>query len=162
MSTLELPEIGLQLGDSRTLDDIMCVMDEAFDPDFGEAWSRTQCQAILSLDGVWATIARVGDRVAGFALARMIVDESELLLLGVRPDFRRLGVGRLLVQHTRREAASRGATKLHLEVRDGNEAGELYESEGFLPIGRRRNYYRGGKNGQFDAITLALTLGGEI
>lgn len=158
MSTVELPDIGLRPGNSRTLDDIMRVMDEAFDPDFGEAWSRAQCQAILSLDGVWATLASVGDRVAGFALARMIVDESELLLLGVRPSFRRMGVGRLLLRHTRSEALARGATKLHLEVRDGNLAGELYESEGFLPIGRRRDYYRSGKHGAHDAITLALPL----
>lgn len=161
MSALQLPEIDLRSGDSQTLDAIMGVMEEAFDPEYGEAWSRSQCQAILSLDGVWAILALMGDRVAGFALARMIVDESELLLLGVRPAFRRMGIGRLLIQHTRQEASSRGATKLHLEVRDGNMAGELYESEGFLPVGRRRDYYRGGKNGTFDAITLALPLGNK-
>ncbi|MCA1748274.1 MAG: GNAT family N-acetyltransferase [Parasphingopyxis sp.] len=159
MSTLQLPDIGLRPGNSRTLDDIMQVMEEAFDPDFGEAWSRAQCQAILGRDGVWSTLAWVGNRVAGFALARLIVDEGELLLLGVRPCFRRMGVGRLLLRHTGAEAAERGATKLHLEVRDGNSAGELYESEGFLPIGRRRDYYRSRNHGTCDAITLALPLG---
>lgn len=162
MSTLPLPRIVLRPAGHRSLDDIMAVMEDAFDPEFGEAWSRSQCQSIMSFDGVWATVAWVDDRAAGFALARMTVDEGELLLLAVRPRFRRMGIGRMLIQHTRREAASRGARKLHLEVRDGNMAGELYESEGFLPVGRRNDYYRSGKRGSFDAITLALPLDSEI
>jgi ribosomal protein S18 acetylase RimI-like enzyme len=35
------------------------------------------------------------------------------------------------------------SSKLHLEVRAGNEAVQLYRREGFDKVGERRNYYRG-------------------
>lgn len=142
----------------RDLDEVMIVMTEAFDPDFGEAWSRAQCSGILDQPGVWLSIVRIGDEPAGFALARKIVDEAELLLLGVRPQFRRRGLGARLLQRVCLAAASIGAVRLHLEVRDGNGATHLYDRHGFRQIGRRRNYYRGCSGRKFDAITLALPL----
>ena len=46
----------------------------AFDPRFGEAWTRAQCIGILAMPGVWLTLARVGEAVVGFALSRAIMD----------------------------------------------------------------------------------------
>lgn len=52
------------------------VMAEAFDPRFGEAWTRSQCLGILGMPGVWLTLARADGGVAGFALSRAILDEA--------------------------------------------------------------------------------------
>jgi ribosomal-protein-alanine N-acetyltransferase len=41
------------------------------------------------------------------------------------------------------EARDRGVLEMHLEVRAGNEAVQLYRREGFDKVGERRNYYRG-------------------
>jgi ribosomal-protein-alanine N-acetyltransferase len=137
------------------LEAVMEVMEDGFDPAFGEAWTAPQCSGLLPMPGVWLTLARDGNEIAGFALSRIIADEAELLLLTVKQARQRQGVGQQLLDSFMRTATKRGATRLHLEVRDGNRAINLYKSAGFMEIGRRRRYYSG-KDGQvYDALTLA-------
>ena len=144
------------------LDRIMAVMDAAFDPAFGEAWSRRQVEDALLignchyavLDGFGQTCGSQADP-AGFFLSRTGYDEEELLLLAVDPRFRRRGVGRALLEQFAREARQRGARRLLLEMRRGNSAELLYRNFGFTPIGERPNYYRGPDGTRIDAITFA-------
>lgn len=137
---------------------VMEVMDAAFDPMFGEAWSASQCLGILDLPGVWLTIARVDGVPAGFALTRTIIDEGELLLIGVTPPFRGRGIGSALLQRAMHHARAHGVVRFHLEVRQGNDAMALYSRAGFEQVGRRRDYYRGRDGTAFDALSLARTL----
>lgn len=147
-------------GRSADLRDVMTVMDASFDPGFGEAWTLSQCAGLLPLPGVWLTLARDGEgEVVGFALARLVADEAELLLLAVKPAGQRRGTGRILLEHFEDEAAARGAVRLHLEVREGNHALSLYEQAGFGLVGRRRDYYSGRKGDRYDALTLAKIAG---
>lgn len=145
-------------GAAADLDEVMATMHIAFDPVFGEAWTRGQCTGILGLGGVWLLLARRDGQPAGFALSRVVFDEAELLLLAVQPAQRRFGVGRALLAAVADEARLRGATRLHLEMRDGNPAVFLYQGAGFYEIGRRKRYYRGRDGSTFDAITLACRL----
>ncbi|UAK26428.1 GNAT family N-acetyltransferase [Sphingomonas nostoxanthinifaciens] len=137
----------------------MTVMECAFDPAFGEAWNRGQCLGILSLPDVWLSLATQADTPIGFALSRLLVDDAELLLLAVAPDARGQGAGAALIERTAGIAATRGAERLLLEVRDGNAALGLYTRTGFGPIGRRQGYYRGVDGRSHDALTLARPLG---
>jgi len=139
------------------MDAVMAIMGAAFEPTYGEAWTRSQCAGILPMAGVSLRLAIGGDgQVAGFALMRAIVDEAELLLIAVDPAAQQRGVGTALVDDFVRFAAARGARRLHLEVRDGNSAIMLYERAGFTLVGRRRDYYRGSDGHKRDALTLAL------
>ncbi len=158
MSTTPDTPLSIYEGDRRDLDAVMKVMTDAFDPSYGEAWSRTQCSGIMIQPGVWLTLANYDGEPAGFTLARMIVDEAELLLIGVRPQFRRAGIGTALLDRNCQVAATLGAMRVHLEVREGNSATQFYRTRGFEPVGRRKNYYRGAQREQFDAITLACAL----
>ncbi|WP_299324285.1 ribosomal protein S18-alanine N-acetyltransferase [Parasphingopyxis sp.] len=142
----------------RDLDAVMAIMDGAFDPRFGEGWSRAQCRGMLGDTNSWIIVDRQDDRPVGFALSRMIVDEAELLLIAVQPEYRGKGIGRNMLKEVARTARARGAARLHLEVRDGNAAADLYSAIGFEQIGRRKNYYSGRDGEHFDAITLALQL----
>lgn len=152
--------LTLARGEARDLDEVMAVMNSAFLPQFGEAWTRSQCAGILPMAGVSLILARHGEeRACGFSLMRTTVDESELLLIAVDPSARRRGVGLALMNEFVRHAAQDGATRLHLEVRDGNEAGLLYRQAGFTLAGRRRNYYRGADGSQYDALTLVRDIG---
>jgi ribosomal-protein-alanine N-acetyltransferase len=145
----------LRAGGPQDLLEVNSIMQDAFDPRYGEAWTSSQCMGMLSLPGVWLTIASAGERDVAFALARAIADEAELLLLATRPAARGRGIGGALLRAVIEEARDRGASTLHLEVRAGNEAIQLYAREGFAKVGERRSYYRG-KNGQvFDAQTFA-------
>jgi len=151
--------ITLRESDEGDIDLLMQVMDNAFDPLFGEAWNVGQCLGILSLPDVWLSFAEDGERTVGFALSRLLIDEAELLLLAVEPHARGHGVGRALIERTVVIAAEKGAHRLLLEVRDGNQAFDLYTDAGFGEIGRRRDYYRGLDGTSRDALTLARPIG---
>ncbi|WP_298693004.1 GNAT family N-acetyltransferase [uncultured Sphingomonas sp.] len=155
------PPLDLLTGTAADLGEVMQTMDAAFEPRFGEAWTRSQCAGILVLPGVWLVLARIDGEPAGFALARSVMDEAELLLLAVPPAQRRAGVGRALLAAIGEEACARGAERLHLEMRDGNPALFLYRQSGFDEVGRRPRYYRGRDGRAHDAITLARMLTSE-
>ncbi len=149
------PAIAFGAGGIADLDAVMSVMDDSFDPRFGEAWTASQCAGLLPMPGVWLILAREAGAVIGFALARAVAGEAELLLLAVRRGDQGRGIGKLLLDRFSADAAGRGATRLHLEVREGNHALSLYERSGFTLIGRRRNYYSGHAGQTYDALTLA-------
>jgi len=143
------------------LDQIMLVMEEAFDPAFGEAWTRRQISDALSRPKTFYLLGYAADPAAeahGFTLSRQVVDEEELLLIAVRPDWRGQRVGWNLLEELHEAAKSRGTTRLFLEMRDGNPAQHFYEKFGFRLIGRRRAYYRMAAHGPIDALTFALDL----
>lgn len=140
------------------LPDVMIAMGDAFDPEFGEAWTEAQCAGVLGMPGCWLLIARDGDEPAGFALLRSAPGEAELLLIAVRPRFRRRGIAAALLDRAATDATASGIESLHLEVRDGNPALELYRAAGFVQVGRRPAYYRGRTGKVFDALTFKLQL----
>lgn len=152
-------DIALARGGARDLDCVIEIMNAAFDDRFGEAWTRSQCAGILPMPGVFLMIARPGDgSAAGFSMYRIIAGEAELLLLAVAPQFRRRGIGRILLDDFLAQAHCAGSSRVHLEVREGNEAILLYRRAGFTLAGRRRKYYRGRSGGEFDALTLVKTI----
>ena len=149
-------ELQVASGGSSDLDSVIQVMNSAFDERFGEAWTRSQCAGILPMPGVKLAVARFGDgRSVGFALYRTIGDEAELLLLAVSPEFRRRGIGRMLLDQFIDHARDRGVSRVHLEVREGNPAVMMYRSAGFSLAGRRPKYYHGRFGGDYDALTLS-------
>jgi ribosomal-protein-alanine N-acetyltransferase len=148
----------LREGGLADLPEVMLIMREAFDPVFGEAWTEAQCAGIMGMSGSWLLIATTEAGPAGFALSRAVAGEAELLLLGVRPGWRRQGVGRALLDRVIADARARGVVPLHLEVRAGNDAIGLYLSSGFKCVGRRHQYYRGRDGNTHDALTFSLNV----
>jgi ribosomal-protein-alanine N-acetyltransferase len=151
-------DVHIEQGTSGDLESVMAVMDAAFGERFGEAWTRSQLAGILPMTGVSLILARdCGDPV-GFSLCRTVADESELLLIAVSPAHRRRGIGRRLLDDFLERARNDGVARVHLEVRDGNPAVDMYRRAGFSPVGRRRNYYHAQDGRRFDAITLSHKL----
>ncbi len=142
--------------DARRLDQVMEVMTAAFADNYGEAWTRSQCAGILPMDGVKLLAAEGDSDLLGFALYRTVHNDAELLLLAVSPAAQGTGIGRKLLGQFIDDAKKKGASKIHLEVRDGNRATRFYEAAGFVPAGRRRNYYRGADGQQYDALSFVL------
>ena len=62
-------------------------------------------------------------------------EQTPELSIGVHESFRGQGVGRALM----RAAIEAAPDRLSLSVEDGNRAIHLYESFGFVPVGRERN-----------------------
>ncbi|MEG3178298.1 GNAT family N-acetyltransferase [Sphingomonas sp. RB3P16] len=150
--------IDLRSGAVADLPLVDRVMQAAFDTRFGEAWTHNQVLGLMAMPGVWLTIAALGGECAGFALSRCVLDEAELLLLATAPSFRRRGVAAALLRAVIADAVTQSAKSLHLEVRQGNEAIKLYQSEGFIKVGHRRDYYHGPAGQTFDALTYRRDL----
>lgn len=159
MATVE-QDVRIETGRFEDMDAVMAIMDSAFGRQFGEAWTRSQLAGILPMGGVSLLLAREpGTQAAvGFSLVRTVADEAELLLLAVLPTHRRQGIGGRLLDHFLERARNDGIARVHLEVRDGNPAVEMYQIAGFSPVGRRRNYYHAENGTRFDAITLTRHL----
>ena len=96
--------------------------------------------------------------VIGYALMSVGACECHLLNLCIDPRFQRRGHGRRLLRRMLGIAAGRGVARAILEVSVTNpSAMQLYLSEGFNRIGRRRNYYPS-SHGREDAVVLARLL----
>jgi ribosomal-protein-alanine N-acetyltransferase len=125
-----------------------------------DPWDAALIARLLALPGTFALAADGADgQPAGFALVRVAADEAEILAIGVLPDARRQGLGRVLVDALARAAGTRGADRVFLEVAEDNLAARaLYASEGFDAVGRRPGYYRRNSGPNVAALILRRPL----
>lgn len=94
------------------------------------------------------------DQLAGYAMLAHGVDESHLLNVCIRPDRQGRGLGRHLMQHVLTESRRQGMACVFLEVRPSNpHALQLYQSLGFVEVGRRPRYYPA-RDGREEAIVM--------
>lgn len=147
------------------VDAIMAVMQTAFDPRYGEAWTRRQvADALISphthflLFGQEEGEPISAAKTTGFTMSRHAADEVELLLIAVRPEYRGQGHGKKIMQCFLDDARTRGARMAFLEMRADNPAAHLYRACGFEQIGVRKGYYRGAVGGPLDAITFGMSI----
>ena len=95
-----------------------------------------------------------GDNLSGHIGLKLISGEAHVVTLAVRPEWRRRGFARALIEAALGDPVSAGARYLHLEVRPSNVAARvLYRSLGFDETGVRRRYY-----GDEDALLMTLDL----
>ncbi|MCB5945715.1 GNAT family N-acetyltransferase [Acidocella sp. KAb 2-4] len=114
-----------------------------------DPWDAASFAALLAMPGVAGLI----DERGGFLLLRMVLDEAEILTIGVTAP--RQGIGLALMREGLRLAAIGGVREMHLEVAAANAAARaLYTRLGFTQTGLRRAYYPDGG----DALTLHLVL----
>jgi len=84
-----------------------------------------------------------GPAVIGFFAGWIVEDELHVNNVASHRDYRRIGIGRSLMEAAIDETRLRGGKEVVLEVRASNEAAQvLYQELGFGFIGRRRDYYR--------------------
>jgi ribosomal-protein-alanine N-acetyltransferase len=93
-----------------------------------------------------------GDNLSGHIGLKLISGEAHVVTLAVRPERRRRGFARALIEAALGDPVSAGARYLHLEVRPSNVAARvLYRSLGFDETGVRPRYY-----GDEDALLMTL------
>lgn len=143
----------------------MGVMAVAFPAEFGEAWNRRQVSDALLLGNCrYGLIGPDGtedfdefSETAGFFMSRAVLDEEELLLFAIAPQYRRRGLGSILLGRFIDSARANGMSRVFLEMRRDNPAGFLYAAHGFREIGLRPAYYRTPDGSRIDAISQELT-----
>jgi [ribosomal protein S18]-alanine N-acetyltransferase len=126
---------------------------------FAKAWDEAAMARFLTAPDALCLIGSVADSSdgmpGGLLIARKAADEAEILTLCVTPSCRKAGLGRALLQQAIAQLRGAGATKLFLEVEEGNAAAlALYRSFGAIPVGKRERYYEHGA----DAAIFSLAL----
>ena len=120
-------------------------------------WGEEALRDTIASSGHHLMSLREG-RAVGFLLSSFVLDEAQLLLIGVSPDWQGVGVGGQLLKELINRSQNQGQKLIYLEVRNGNErAIRLYRSLGFIDIGVRRDYYPG-LVGREDAIVMSLQI----
>ena len=110
---------------------------------FSDPWSEESIAPELTNPLSYWLVAMDGDTVAGYVGSQSVLGESDMMNVAVSPQYRRQGIGRLLIETLIADLRAQGNHTLTLEVRASNTpAIALYESLGFLAVGRRPNYYR--------------------
>jgi len=118
---------------------------------------------LLAMPGSFGLLAMAGELPIGLAIVLAVGQEAEILTLGIVPDFRRRGVGRLLLSAVADRLARAGVARLTLEVSEDNFAAQaLYRATGFLEAGRRTGYYVRANGGAVDAILLARAIDANV
>ena len=141
----------------------MPVLAYIYGESFEEPYPEPVANSLLMTPGAWGMIATAsaGEATlpAGFIIARVVVDELEILSIGVLKGMRRRGVARTLMDHVIAEAIRRGARVAHLEVGEDNPGAiALYRDMGFVRVGRRPDYYRRADRSRVAALLMSMVL----
>jgi ribosomal-protein-alanine N-acetyltransferase len=114
---------------------------------FSDPWSKRAFMSELVERGFNFSIvaeAPKGRKVIGYCLFWIIEDdETHITNIAINPEFRRQGIGKLLIDEVIQRSRDKGIPSVTLEVRESNTAArEFYDRLGFAEAGRRKGYYR--------------------
>lgn len=123
---------------------------------FSDPWSPNAFEYELTNPlSVWL-VALDDELVVGYVGSQTVLDESDIMNVATRPEYRRNGISTHLITALISVLKEKKVRSLSLEVRKSNEpAILLYTKLGFLQVGLRPNYYRHPKE---DAIIMRKEL----
>ncbi|QLG87109.1 ribosomal protein S18-alanine N-acetyltransferase [Chitinibacter bivalviorum] len=83
-----------------------------------------------------------GEHLSGFIVCMATLDEAEVLLIAVAPQYQRQNIGSKLLAYAEATLVREGVQQLFLEVRHSNQgARAFYRQHGWQENGVRKNYY---------------------
>lgn len=125
---------------------------------FSHPWSKAIMESEMKSPYVDFFGAFCGGELAGYIGGRTVAGETEVFNVAVAPGFRRKGIGKSLVEKFIETVRDKKTEAVFLEVRASNlPAINLYEKEGFVFCGLRKDYYDDPKE---NAILMRLAFDG--
>lgn len=126
---------------------------------FSSPWELEEYEKSRQREDFSCLCAYSDGEFSGFLMAFHVLDECHLLDIATEEKFRRRGIGAALIRELMKRAGEKDGSVIYLEVREKNQAARgLYEKLGFVPVGKRKDYY---KYPTDDAVLYTLTLGEE-
>jgi ribosomal-protein-alanine N-acetyltransferase len=108
--------------------------------------------------GYLCRVAECDGEIVAYGIVAMGAGEAHVLNLCVNEAMRGRGVGRQMLKLLVERSVQAGMQDVFLEVRPSNlHAIALYQSVGFIEVGRRRGYYQA-VDGREDALVLKLSI----
>jgi len=153
MSAVPKPQYQFCAMTGADLDEIMEIEPHIY----SHPWTRGNfADSLKSAHSAWVLLHN--EKIIGYALMMMVLDEAHLLNLSISKPYQKQGLGRLLLEHMISIAQALSAANMFLEVRASNiSAIALYENIGFNEMAVRRGYYPA-QNGREDAILMGLAI----
>ncbi len=135
------------------LDDLEQIKDILIS-DFDDFWDYNILKNELTNENCYyCVVLNSEDEIVGFAGVQFILDEANITNIVTRKDFRKLGIGSLLLNFLIEISKEKKMSSITLEVNENNiPAKNLYRKYRFNDIGLRKNYY----NGTDNAIIMTL------
>ena len=88
-------------------------------------------------------VATDDDIIVGYAGCFVVCESADITNIAVKETHRRMGIAEKLLEVLSEQAYGKNADSIFLEVRESNEPAKcLYEKQGFIPVGLRKNFYR--------------------
>jgi len=112
---------------------------------FSEPWTRAMLEGEFAQPTslLWGWLEGPERDLVGYTVGWLIFEDFHVANLAVLPEWRRNGIGRLLLKHALAWAVEHEAARALLEVRESNRAAvSLYREMGFSLLGTRPKYYR--------------------
>lgn len=107
-------------------------------------WPAAAISQVLQANPGYNVVSTSRGEITGFISARRTADQGEILNLAVKPEHRRRGAGRALVEVIVERFRRNGVDQVFLEVRESNHSAiSFYGRLGFERVGRRSAYYQG-------------------
>ena len=142
--------ISINLMKQEDIDGIL----EVSSSSFSIPWSRESYVQELSNPVAKYFVAKIDNKVVGFAGTWIVLDEGHITNIAVHPSYRKQGIASKLLENLLSYCTEHGCTAFTLEVRSGNKAARaLYEKYNFKQDGIRKGYYEDNKE---DAILMWL------
>jgi len=108
--------------------------------------------------GYLCRVAETAGEIVAYGIVAMGAGEAHVLNICVAGHVRGRGIGRRMLMLLIERSVQAGMQDVFLEVRPSNpHAIALYQSLGFVEVGRRRGYYQA-EVGREDALVLKLSL----
>ncbi len=109
---------------------------------FSDAWREETVRNDRQRDGALYLVAESDKEILGYACYWYVLDEAQLVNIGVTPRARRRGIADRLVTEGLTIAKEKGMTSMYLEVRVSNlPAQALYRKYGFTVKALRKQVY---------------------
>ncbi|MBE6824808.1 MAG: ribosomal-protein-alanine N-acetyltransferase [Ruminococcaceae bacterium] len=109
---------------------------------FSHPWSRVSFEDELKKENSYVFVALEDEKVIGYCVMNVVLDEGNLLDIAVDKNHRRSGVAKELFYKLFEVASEQKLSFITLEVRVSNEGAiKLYDALGFTQVAVRKNYY---------------------
>ena len=119
---------------------------------FSDPWVEAAVRSELDNPLSYWLVAVEAGKVIGYIGSQSVLGEADIMNVAVDPAYRRTGIARQLLLKLQADLTDREVHSLTLEVRASNVAAiTLYQSLGYVQVGRRPNYYHKPKE---DALIL--------
>ena len=130
-------------------------IEKEFEEKFDKFWNINILKSELNNNNSLYFVAKEEKEIVGFVGALINVDFTEITNIVVKKDFRKLGIGKMLLEKIIEETKKINKEMICLEVNENNiSAINLYKKYRFEEVGRRKKYY----DQKDDAILMNLKL----